>query len=618
VVRVVRVAVTIGSRVRRDPWELLRVIALLAGIIVLPTPTQSASSSPGGSPSAASPNAVGGNALRRVPQTQVFDPAAAQLSSWWSYNAMSVIAPIIYGDFQSPLQLSFSFGSSGVAPMPESEGLDPAVSAVLDSMLEPGLLPGGGSAETAAFGVGSTGIGWSSEGLGWSGAGLGLSSAVPTNSIVGAIPIISTAEGFQPVCSNDQLERQLQAGGEFWNVQGMNAAPVQFPSGVFTGPVEVGNPLGALGPSGNPSNVAAPGPAGGWCRPAPAPFFESSPLASHSFWIPVIILFVGVVVFWLSRGMKMPVRSGMTARSSRKGWRVGARIERADPSRYWLQRSVASAPAIIAMLALMFAVSINRAPATAGKPLRWLFSGPGVVAAITADAAVSRLLDNTRPFVITGGYVPAIPPGWNAVPLVSLKSFGAIRDTLEMGRLRPQVRGVMYDYEMWRFTPEEEQRNPAGFLKQAADLVHAQGLLFLTAPAVDLVMVMAPGEDRNLRYDTYLRLGIAADAARHADVIDIQAQSAERNTELYARFVQQAAAQAREANPKVLVLAGISTQPSGQQVTADDILRAVAATRDIVDGYWFNIPRPSEYCPRCTEFRPDIAIDVLRRLLRSN
>jgi hypothetical protein len=64
----------------------------------------------------------------------------------------------------------------------------------------------------------------------------------------------------------------------------------------------------------------------------------------------------------------------------------------------------------------------------------------------------------------------------------------------------------------------------------------------------------------------------------------------------------------------VLVLAGISTQPSGQQVTADDILRAIAATRDTVDGYWFNIPRSSEYCPRCTDFRPEIAIEVLRRL----
>jgi len=85
-----------------------------------------------------------------------------------------------------------------------------------------------------------------------------------------------------------------------------------------------------------------------------------------------------------------------------------------------------------------------------------------------------------------------------------------------------------------------------------------------------------------------------------------------------ARHIEHPESKAREANPKVLVLAGISTQPSGQQVMADDILRAVAVTRDIVDGYWFNIPRPSEYCPRCTEFRPDIAIDVLRRLLRSN
>jgi hypothetical protein len=49
-------------------------------------------------------------------------------------------------------------------------------------------------------------------------------------------------------------------------------------------------------------------------------------------------------------------------------------------------------------------------------------------------------------------------------------------------------------------------------------------------------------------------------------------------------------------------------------VTANDILRAIAATRDSVDGYWFNIPSPSQYCPSCNDFRPDIAIEVLRRL----
>src|SRR5262249_60974464 len=69
-------------------------------------------------------------------------------------------------------------------------------------------------------------------------------------------------------------------------------------------------------------------------------------------------------------------------------------------------------------------------------------------------------------------------------------------------------------------------------------------------------------------------------------------------------FARHGAEYARQVHPHVVVLAGISTQPSGQQVTADDILRAIAATRYFVDGYWFNIPAPSEYCPRCTQFRP--------------
>jgi hypothetical protein len=284
-----------------------------------------------------------------------------------------------------------------------------------------------------------------------------------------------------------------------------------------------------------------------------------------------------------------------------------------DPTWNSLRRlAVALVLTIGALLAQMSTISCNRAHAAVRKPIRWLLNGPGV-AAIAADAEASRLLDNTAPFVMMGPRVTAIPPGWNAVTFRSFTQFGAIRTALERGGLGPRVNGIMYDYERWRFTPEEEQRNPAGYVKQAADLVHAQGLLLLTAPAVNLVTVMAP-EDGGKRYDAYLRLGIAADAARYADVFDIQAQGSERNIELYANFVRQAAAQARQANQKVVVLAGISTQPGGQQVTADDVLRAIAATRDMVDGYWFNIPQPSEYCPGCTDFRPDIAIEVLRRL----
>ena len=268
--------------------------------------------------------------------------------------------------------------------------------------------------------------------------------------------------------------------------------------------------------------------------------------------------------------------------------------------------------AAVFIVGLMYAVSTRSAPTLAPKQIRWLLHGPGI-AAIAADAEASQLLDNTQPFVMTGRNVATIPAGWNAIPFASFTSFRAIKRTFDRGALAPSVKGIMYDNEKWRFTPEEEQLNPARYEELAAELVHAHGLLFLTAPAVNLVTALAPKSDER-RYDSYLRLGIVADAARYADVIDIQAQGSERNTRVYTDFVGRAAAQARQANPNILVLAGISTNPSGQSVDANELLRAISATRSSVDGYWFNIPRQSEYCPRCNDFRPDIAIEVIRRL----
>jgi hypothetical protein len=270
--------------------------------------------------------------------------------------------------------------------------------------------------------------------------------------------------------------------------------------------------------------------------------------------------------------------------------------------------------AILCGCGLMAAV---HAPAAqSGRPIRWLVSS-NAAEALAADAEVSKLLDGTEPFVIMNPHKGrAGQPGWKAVPLVSFKSLAEIKNALEQRSLPPETKGILYDLENWQFTPEEEKRNPAASEKLAAELVHAHGLIFVATPAADLVAVLAP-EQRSRRYDAYLRLGLAADAARYADVIDIQAQSAELDTELYANFVRQAAAQARQANPKVTVLAGVSTNPAGQHVTAEIILRAIAATRTVVDGYWLNIPQPGPHCPRCNEFRPDMAIEVLRSLAGS-
>ena len=274
------------------------------------------------------------------------------------------------------------------------------------------------------------------------------------------------------------------------------------------------------------------------------------------------------------------------------------------PVLYSSQRAaVTSLFVVIFALALVSAVSSELARATVPKPIRWMFHrGPGV-AAVAADPEASRLLANTRPYILRkpgDGFV--IPPSWNAIAVAPFQSFGALKAALEQQTLAPGVKGVLYDYEKWAFTPEEEQRNPARYVKQAAELVHARGLLFLTSPSANLVKVMAPetGKPDADMFDAYLRLGIAADAARYADVYVIQAQRALRNTEIAADFVQQAAAQARQANPKVEVLAGISTNPLGRRVITDNIIHAIDATRNVVDGYWLNIPTRNEYSPGIT------------------
>jgi hypothetical protein len=302
---VVTAAVTTGRPGRRG-LSLFCATVLLAGIAISPTPTLSASSSSVGSPS--SPFTLRRKVIRRLR----IEPSATRFFSLLSsHGPMSVIAPTVYGDFRSPA-LSPSIGS-GVRPMSETEGVDPAVTTMFDGTLKVGLLPGTGSASAGEsigglpntdFGVGSNGA------VDDSNAAV---STIPTISGGGGTPTFSGAgetAGTQPVCSDNQLARGLEAGGKYWNVQGMLAKPKQFLPGMATG-IGVSNPVGGLGRSGNQSNVDQPGPAGGWCRPAPGPFWQSSPLESPFLWTGVAALLVGIVVFWLSRGIKIPpARSG--------------------------------------------------------------------------------------------------------------------------------------------------------------------------------------------------------------------------------------------------------------------------------------------------------------------
>src|SRR5262249_6959450 len=69
-----------------------------------------------------------GNMTGLASQDQGFDPAAATFSSLLSPGAMSVVAPIVYGDFVSPLGRSSASSFTGI--MAQDTGFDPAVSSM--------------------------------------------------------------------------------------------------------------------------------------------------------------------------------------------------------------------------------------------------------------------------------------------------------------------------------------------------------------------------------------------------------------------------------------------------------------------------------------------------------
>jgi hypothetical protein len=257
-------------------------------------------------------------------------------------------------------------------------------------------------------------------------------------------------------------------------------------------------------------------------------------------------------------------------------------------------------------------------PATASPaPPRWIVTqtAVGLLGRAGLTKAQSQTLFGDNRTYLVGRLTPTAPPVSGALRTVSFASYQAMDRQLAGPGLPAGTVAVIYDNEHWRFTPVAEQRDPARYEELAAKLAHAHHLLFISAPAIDLTDVLAPGQSDH--YAAYLRLGLAASAARYADVVDIQAQGSETSLSTFTAFVQAAAAQARSANKGVIVLVGISTNPSGQHVSSAQFTDAYNAVRADVDGYWLNIPSRGHGCPDCGPPQPGVAVPLLHMLARS-
>ncbi len=254
---------------------------------------------------------------------------------------------------------------------------------------------------------------------------------------------------------------------------------------------------------------------------------------------------------------------------------------------------------------------------SAGGARSWVISGSTLTRLLATDGAggtAAAEFDTPDAYVLTGDADWALPSGWRSTPTADFTSYSALRAALTGSRLDPRVRAVLYDNEDWSLTPADERADPARYDRLAGQLVHAHHLLFIAAPATDLVNTLAPDAADGSKFNAFLNLGLIGQIARYADVLDLQAQGAEDDPTLFASFVSAAAAQARAANPGIRVLAGLSTNPSGRAVTAAVIDRAAESVTADVDGYWLNDPAPSAACAACAGPFPQVALAALRGL----
>jgi hypothetical protein len=238
----------------------------------------------------------------------------------------------------------------------------------------------------------------------------------------------------------------------------------------------------------------------------------------------------------------------------------------------------------------------------------WVFTSAALRSVLVDPASAARLRTGDVFELVTPGAPRA--QGVTTVPTQVFTSSEALVEAVDGGTLLAGVRAVLFDPEAWSFTPTSDQSDPAAATARAASAARAHGLYVIAAPALSLVTAQTPAPT-GPRWQSFLTLGLAGAVAAHVDAIDLQAQSLVRDPATYRDFVSQAAAQARGANPGVVVLAGVSTNPTGAPLAPGDVPAAMRSVGSMVSGWWMNIPNPGPKCPGCSPLRPDYAVAAL-------
>lgn len=167
---------------------------------------------------------------------------------------------------------------------------------------------------------------------------------------------------------------------------------------------------------------------------------------------------------------------------------------------------------------------------------------------------------------------------------------------LRQGTVIPGVSNVAYDPEDWPATPVPEQQDPLAAMKTFAGSAQSHGLRPMLLPGRDLMQV--PGGLCTKKHGQTLSLAYLScripSAAGEAPVFVIQSAPVETDLTQLANLVQQASAQARAVNPKVIVIATLSTTPGGKPISSTQVSLAARKILPYVQGFLINSTRATD------------------------
>lgn len=250
-----------------------------------------------------------------------------------------------------------------------------------------------------------------------------------------------------------------------------------------------------------------------------------------------------------------------------------------------------------------------------GRPPGWILTAGGL--SLLRQAGLPSFLlraDFNHPstiLLVSHGKPVTLAP--RASLAFDFTSASALIDALDHNRVPASVPYLLLDLERWPLTPVAEQQNPIGALRSAVSAAHAHGKCVIFTPALDLVGVVDPRGQASAIYQSFDRL-ILRPGAAVSDVFEIQAQHTEGSS-LVTSFAPGAIASARAVHPQMPVFVGLSTNPNGQHVSAQDLLDLYHASAAAgASGYWLNIPRAGPECPMCGTAQPHVAVEFLVNL----